>query len=131
MRSHLYTLGIFADFRKEFGSTKHDILIGKLQRYGVRGIALDLINNYLSDRFQFTVLNGFRSQISCIQYGVPQGSILGPLLFLIYIKVNVSLTPYIILYADDTSSFLEIICKSLKKLEIVEESGVGQVIGTS
>lgn len=107
IENRLYTLGIFLDFRKAFDSIKHDILLGKLQRYGIRGLALELIKNYLSARRQFTSLNGFTSQTSLIQYDVPQGSILGPLLFLAYINdiVNIPRTPDIILYADDTNVF--------------------------
>lgn len=105
--NQLYTIGVFLDFRKAFDSIKHDVLLQKLPFYGIRGIPLDLIRNYLSHRVQYTVINGFQSELKQIKYGVPQGSILGPLLFLLYINdlVNIAQTPDIILYADDTNVF--------------------------
>lgn len=103
----LYTIGIFIDFRKAFDSIKHDILIKKLEIYGIRGLSGQLIESYLSERKQYTQLHETRSETGKIKYGVPQGSILGPLLFLAYINdiVNVPLTPDIVLYADDTNVF--------------------------
>lgn len=102
-----YTVGLFLDFRKAFDSVKHEILFHKLPFYGIRGVALNLIRSYLTDRFQFTSLNGHSSNLERITYGVPQGSILGPLFFIIYINdiVHIPHTPDIILYADDTSLF--------------------------
>lgn len=102
-----FTIGIFLDFRKAFDSIKHNILLEKLQVYGIRGIALELMHSYLESRFQYTSLKGYSSEKSMIKYGVPQGSILGPLLFIIYINdlTNIPLTEEIILYADDTNVF--------------------------
>lgn len=102
-----YTLGIFLDFKKAFDSIKHDILLKKLSEYGVRGLALDLIRSYLTNRYQYTDTNHSKSVLGEIKYGVPQGSILGPLLFLLYINDigNIPFTPDIILYADDTNVF--------------------------
>lgn len=101
------TLGIFLDFRKAFDSVQHDILIKKLQHYGVRGIAGTLLMSYLTSREQYTVINGECSETNTLLYGVPQGSILGPVLFLIYINdiVNIPGASNLVLYADDTNVF--------------------------
>lgn len=95
------------DFCKAFDSIKHEILINKLSYYGIRGISLALLESYLSNRSQYVVVNNVKSGLEYIKYGVPQGSILGPILFLLYINDIVSIpgTPEIILYADDTSVF--------------------------
>ena len=72
-------ISIFIDFTKAFDTVDHDILLQKLDRYGVRGHANHFIKSYLSNRKQYTVINGERSEVEDIIYGVPQGSILGPL----------------------------------------------------
>ena len=82
----------------------HTILIDKLEYYGVQGVALDLFRSYLSNRKQVTVVDGCVSLLELIEWGVPQGSVLGPLLFLIFIND----IPYASelatwLFADDTS----------------------------
>jgi retron-type reverse transcriptase len=104
-----FTVGIFIDLSKAFFDTvNHKILLEKLQHYGIRGLALDWIRNYLSDRYQFVEYNGFQSSSNEIKCGVPQGSILGPLFFLLYINdiCNVSSILNFILFADDTNLFL-------------------------
>lgn len=103
----LFTVGLFLDFKKAFDSVKHDVLLLKLSRYGVRGIALDIVKSYLENRVQYTNIGNAKSEFGKITCGVPQGSILGPLLFIMYINdiVNIPLTPDIILYADDTNVF--------------------------
>lgn len=78
----LLTIGIFLDIRKAFDSVKHHILLYKLPRYGIRGRALELIESYLKDRRQCVIYGAASSNIQPILTGVPQGSILGPLLFL-------------------------------------------------
>lgn len=107
IENKLFTLGLFLDFKKAFDSVKHDILLIKLSRYGVRGIALDIVKSYLENRMQYTKIGNATSHFGEITCGVPQGSILGPLLFIIYINdiANIPLTPDIILYADDTNVF--------------------------
>ena len=101
-------VGVFLDFRKAFDTVNHEILLAKLYRYGIRGTAWQWIKDYLTCRKQYVFYNGTRSDDNVINYGVPQGSILGPLLFLIYIndisKVSKTLLP--IIFADDTNVFL-------------------------
>ena len=81
---------LFLDLKKAFDSVSHDILLKKLEYYGVKGVALELFRSYLSNRKQFTTIDGHISLLELIEWGVPQGSVLGPLLFLIFINdINV------------------------------------------
>ena len=81
-----YVCGIFVDLEKAFDTVHHDILCEKLKFYGLRGNINTLIKSYLSDRKQFVSINGYDSEIKDVTCGVPQGSSLGPLLFLLYIN---------------------------------------------
>ena len=69
--------GIFIDLEKVFDTVSHDILLEKLDHYGIRGISNDWFRSYLSDRSQFVSINGFNSDYKTIKYGVAQGSVLG------------------------------------------------------
>ena len=107
MKKKEYTLSVFIDLSKAFDVIDHSILIYKLKYYGVRGKCLNWFESYLSNRQQFTVVNGTNSKYNTVGCGVPQGSILGPFLFLIYVNdlPQCSQSLNYILFADDTSVF--------------------------
>ena len=119
-------MGIFIDFSKAFNTIQHNILLDKLYHYGVWGIAHKLISSYLSNRKQFVYYdNEFYSAVEDINVGVPQGSVLGPLFFILHVNDIISCSESsveFILFADDTNIFIyaptsaELYCKANKVL---------------
>ena len=98
-------LAIFIDLSKAFDTLDHQILLAKLKYYGLHGTSLEWFNSYLTDRSQFVQIDNTNSQRKNIKTGVPQGSILGPLLFIIYMN-DIQFASSVfksILYADDTN----------------------------
>ena len=115
--NNTFAVGIFVDLQKAFDTVNHDILLSKLEFYGIRGLANEWFKSYLNGRKQFVSINENYSDETIIHYGVPQGSVLGPLLFLIYINdlhstINFCTTRH---FADDTNLLIK--NKSLKQLK--------------
>ena len=110
---------MFLDLSKTFDTIDHAILLHKLQHYGVHGVALDWFRNYLQNRKQYVSYDGVDSDSESIEYGVPQGSVLGPLLFLIYMNDLPQCICHskVILFADDTTLY----CSSTNIVELHEQ----------
>ena len=105
MDDGMLNIAVFLDLKKAFDTVNHEILIGKLSFLGMQPCALNLITSYLGNRLQRCYVNGYLSKPHKIDHGVPQGSILGPLLFLIYINdlPNCIEKSTVRMFADDTT----------------------------
>ena len=105
-----HVIGVFIDLSKAFDTLEHNILLHKLNNSGIRGNANQLIGSYLAGRKQYTNYSGHHSDTLTVLFGVPQGSVLGPLLFLLYINDIVNCFNgdgcKFVLYADDTNIFI-------------------------
>ena len=108
--------GVFVDLQKAFDTVDHQILLAKLNHYGIRGVSNDWFKSYLSNSNQYVSINGYESGIAAINCGVPQGFVLGPLLFLLYINDLNQAIKFCKLHhvADDTN--LLCLSNSIKKL---------------
>ena len=112
-------MSVFLDLSKAFDTINHKLLLSKLEFYGIRGIALDWFKSYLANRKQYVIYNNKTSDNLDITCGVPQGSVLGPLLFIVYTNdlpdcIEGAET---ILFADDTT-----ICQSSDNIEFLYHS---------
>ena len=108
IESRQYAIGVFCDLSKAFDTLNHDILLKKLEHYGIRDTALTWFTSYLNNRSQFVELNGHKSENLPLPTGVPQGSILGPLLFLLYINDLPSAADLkYVIFADDSNLLIQ------------------------
>ena len=102
-------IGVFLDLSKAFDTVNHSILIKKLYAYGIRGNILQWLKSYLNNRKQYVYINETKSEVRSISCGIPQGSVFGPLLFILYVNdlSTASHNLFSILFADDTSVFMK------------------------
>jgi Reverse transcriptase (RNA-dependent DNA polymerase) len=106
LNSKKFMAVIFCDLKKAFDTCNINILLKKVQNVGIGGTELKWFKSYLSERFQFVLVNGYNSDLLEILIGVPQGSILGPLLFLLYVNDLPNCSELLSkLFADDTALF--------------------------
>lgn len=110
LENNMYTLGVFIDFSKAFDTINHEILVKKLEHYGIHGNLLKLLTNYMQNRKQYVIYGGTNSELLDITCGVPQGSVLGPLMFILFVNdlpnIYNDITAQFVLFADDANIFL-------------------------
>ena len=125
--NNLYTCGVFIDFSKAFDTVNHEILLKKLESYGIRGMPLKWFTSYLNNRQQYVAIGHTESLRQAMTCGIPQGSTLGLLLFLLYNNdlPNCSETLTFRIFADDTNLFAS--ARDLKNLETLINSELGKV----
>ena len=125
--NNLYSCGVFLDFSKAFDTVNHTILLKKMERYGIRGVPLQFFASYLTDRQQYVQMGNTVSSEQTMTCGIPQGSSLGPVLFLIYINdlPNCSNALTFRIFADDTNVFAS--ARDLKILEKIVNSELKKV----
>ena len=108
--------GVFVDLQKAFDTVDHQILLAKLNHYGIRGVSNDWFKSYLSNRNQYVSINGYESGLAALNCGVPQGSVLGLLLFVLYINdLNQAIKFCKVHHFDDDTNLL-CLSNSIKKL---------------
>jgi hypothetical protein len=124
LESKKIPLNIFLDLSKAFDTLDHNILLHKLKHYGITGIANKLCESYLTNRQQYVECDGYKSKLLPIQTGVPQGSILGPIFFLIYVNDFDRSTNMFrfIMYADDTTLLTTLSSVNADEMTSVEQA---------
>ena len=120
---------VYLDFQKAFDTVPHQRLLTKLKAYGVHGSVHEWINSFLSQRKQRVVVNGAYSQWNDVTSGIPQGSVLGPVLFIIYINdLPETVESMVHIFADDTKIYRKIAtandCIDFKKIWIYYKNGL-------
>ena len=130
INDQLTPINIYLDLSKAFDSIDHNILASKFKYYGIQGVALNLLKNYLLGRNQYVDLDCTRSDIREVHCGVPQGSVMGPLFLNIFInditEVNSRLD--FIMYADDTTLITSLETFSDRKKNIYIENNINTEI---
>lgn len=121
------SLAVFIDLAKAFDTVSHAILVETLEQIGIRNCALDLFTSYISDRYQCVKIKNTLSDLEKIEYGVPQGTVLGPILFIIYLNglFSTQSSGTIITYADDTAIYYS--ADSWPNLKSMVERDMGNI----